>query len=189
MTPRQRTITTKGGAVVLGATAAVWSILGVWEPSHKDPGLVYADKLAADLPTVCNGITKHVTRTPVVVGERWSPAKCQAEETAAIVRVQEQLAQCFRVGRHVPQSVFDAATSHAWNFGAASTCSSLAMQAWNKGDWATGCRRISHSDAGKRVWSSVKTGKMLPNGLPEYRFVQGLANRRDDEVKLCLSGI
>ena len=87
-----------------------------------------------------------------------------------------------------PQSVFDAATSHAWNNGTAATCGSLAMQAWNAGNWELGCRRLAFSDGGSRVWSYVKTGKMLPNGRPEYRFVQGLANRRDAEYQLCLTG-
>jgi len=33
--------------------------------------VVYADKLAGGLPTVCKGITKWASPYPVVVGERW----------------------------------------------------------------------------------------------------------------------
>jgi|SRR5215217_163588 len=173
-----------GGSLVL-ASGAVFAFLNVWEPDKKDPGLVYADKLAGDLPTVCNGITKHVTVLPVVVGERWAPEKCAREEAAAIVRLQERLVQCFT--KLPPQEVFDMATSHAWNNGVANTCTSLAMAAWNNGQWDLGCRRISRSDAGKYVWSYVKTGRKLPDGKPEYKFVQGLANRRDAETKNCLA--
>jgi len=63
------------------------------------------------------------------------------------------------------------------------------MEAWNAGEWELGCRRMSLSDAGKPVWSSVRTGKLLPNGKPEMRFVQGLANRRADETQNCLEGL
>jgi GH24 family phage-related lysozyme (muramidase) len=62
------------------------------------------------------------------------------------------------------------------------------MALWNAGEWDYGCRRLAYADDGKRVWSYVKTGKVLPNGKPEYKFVQGLANRRDAEYKLCLTG-
>jgi lysozyme len=169
------------------ASAAVLTFLGQWEPDARDPGLVYADKLAVGLPTVCKGITRHVTRTPVIVGQRWSDAKCLEEETAAITKVQLELARCFK--RKPPQSVFDMATSHGWNNGTARTCSSESMKAWNAGDWALGCRRLGVSDSGKPVWSYVRTGRVLPDGKPEMRFVQGLANRRAAETAACLQGL
>ena len=77
------------------ASAGVLTFLGQWEPDPRDPGLVYADQLAGGLPTVCKGITRHVTRTPVVVGQRWTPARCAQEEGAAIEVLQLRLAQCF----------------------------------------------------------------------------------------------
>src|SRR5690606_24138545 len=134
--------------------------------------------------TVCRGLTRHVTDTPIIVGDVWSKAKCDAEEAKALAKVQGRLINCFWVTPS--QSVFDAASSHAWNFGVVATCGSVAMQHWRQGDWQTGCERIARASDGRRVWSYVKTGKTLPNGKPEYRFIQGLANRRDDEVALCL---
>jgi lysozyme len=169
------------GAVVVLGSAAIMSFLGVWEPAKRDPGLVYADKLADGLPTVCKGITRHVTKTPVIVGERWSPGKCAAEERAAVVMVQRQLLGCFH--REPPQSVFDAATSHAWNFGYSRTCMSSAMQAWNAGNWALGCQRIQKSDSGRLIWSVVRK----PDG--SYQFVQGLANRRAAEREMCMRDV
>jgi hypothetical protein len=59
------------GSLVL-ASAATVSMLDKWEPAKGKPGaelIVYADKLAGGLPTVCNGITKHVSTIPVIVGE------------------------------------------------------------------------------------------------------------------------
>lgn len=178
----------KFGPGLLLGTAAVAAFISIWEGGKDSDGssVAYADKLAGGLPTVCAGLTHHITTTPIVVGQRWSAEKCLAEEQKAITTVQFRLEQCFRV--MPPQSVFDAATSHAWNNGAATTCGSLAMQAWNTSNWDLGCRRLAFSDGGSRVWSYVKTGKMLPNGKPEYRFVQGLANRRDAEYQLCLTG-
>ena len=79
------------------------------------------------------------------------------------------------------------ATSHAWNNGVGNTCASQAMVAWNAGDWALGCWRLGVSDSGKPVWSYVRTGRMLPDGKPEMRFVQGLANRRAAETASVLT--
>lgn len=39
------------------------------------------------------------------------------------------------------------------------------------------------------VWSSVRTGRILPDGQPEFRFVQGLYNRRLDEVRACMKDV
>ncbi len=171
-----------GPALLLG-TMGIAAFIGIWEGGKDKDGssVAYADKLAGGLPTVCAGLTRHITTTPIVVGQRWSAEKCLKEEQAAITKVQLQLEKCFN--RLPPQSVFNAGTSHAWNNGASATCGSAAMAAFNRGDWALGCRRLAFSDAGKRVWSYVKDGK------GGYRFVQGLANRRDAEVKVCMEDV
>ena len=172
-----------GGSLVLGS-AALLGFLGQWEGQGQH--VVYADKLAGGLPTVCKGLTRHVTTTPIIVGQRWSAEKCQREETAALQRVQTALAQCFKV--LPPQYVFDAASSHAWNFGHPSTCNSLAMASFNQGDWDTGCRRLSMSDAGRPVWSF--TSHINPKtGIKTSTFIQGLATRRQAETSFCRQGI
>lgn len=183
--PPQRTVRTAGGAVLIACSAGLMAFLGTWESGGAEPVLtVYADKLAQGLPTVCHGLTRHVTTTPIIVGQKWTKEQCAREESDALYKVQTRLAQCFKRA-DVPQSVFEGASSHAWNSGAPNTCGSLAMQSFNAGRWAEGCRRLSLSDAGRPVWSSVRTGKMLPNGQPEFKFVQGLANRRAAETTYC----
>lgn len=179
---RKGTPSKKFGSGLLLGTALVAAFIGIWEGGKDRDGssVAYADKLAGGLPTVCAGLTRHVTTTPIVVGQRWSAEKCAAEEQKALTAVQLRLERCFRF--MPPQSVFDAATSHAWNFGTPDTCSSQAMRAWNSGNWDLGCRRLAFSDGGNRVWSYAKDGK------GGYRFVQGLANRRDAEHQLCLTG-
>lgn len=169
---------TAAGAIVL-ASPDLMSFLGRWEGDGQF--VVYADKLAGGLPTVCRGLTSHVTSTPIVVGERWSPSKCEREERAAVIKVQQQLAPCFLI--QPSQAVFDMATSHAWNLGAASTCDSGAMKAWNRGEWDLGCQRLSRGDDGRMVWSF--TSSIDASGRKQFRFVQGLANRRAAETARC----
>lgn len=152
------------------ASPSLYDFLGRWE--GKSEYVVYADKLAGGLPTVCRGLTRHVTDTPIVVGQRWTPEKCRAEEEAAITLVQTQLFPCFV--ETPPQWVFDAASSHAWNFGAGRTCASAAMRAWKAGDWVLGCRRLRFGDDGRDVWVFAG-GNRTP----------GLVNRRDAERLMC----
>lgn len=157
-----------------------------WESGKARVLTVYADKLAGGIPTVCNGLTRHVTSTPIIVGERWTEEKCVVEEANAIERVQRAVLPCFK--RLPPPSVLDMASSHAWNLGATNTCSSGAMAAWNRGEWERGCQRISRGDDGTVVWSFTshidpKTGKKV------FTFVQGLANRRADETAKCGGGL
>jgi len=170
------------GATLVAGSPYLMGFLQKWESGKARVLVVYADHLAGDLPTVCNGLTPHVTKTPIIVGERWTDEKCEAEERAAVVAVQQRLALCFR--RPPSQMVFDMATSHAWNLGAGATCSSGAMQAWNRGDWARGCQRLARGDDGRVVWSFVRAGKNA-DGSPRFKFVQGLANRRAEEAKTC----
>lgn len=175
------------GATLVAGSPFLLAFLGKWESGSTRVLVVYPDKLANGLPTVCNGLTKHVTRTPIIVGHRWTDEQCEAEEQAAVIRVQQQLAPCFK--RPPNQMVFDMASSHAWNNGAPNTCSSGAMRAWNAGEWARGCQRIARGDDGSMVWSYVRTGRVLPNGRPEMKFVQGLANRRADEAEHCAEAV
>lgn len=160
-----------GGSVTLLSPLLV-NTLQSWESGRDRVLVAYADPLANGIPTVCNGLTRHVTTTPIVVGERWSAEKCVAEESAAIERVQRQLLPCFK--RLPPPSVLDMASSHAWNLGAGATCGSGAMRAWNEGRWEMGCQRIARGDDGRLVWV-----------FADGKFVKGLANRRADESQKC----
>ena len=178
----------KFGPKLMLGTAALVAFLAVWEggKTGKGDSTVYADKLAGGIPTVCNGLTKHITSTPIIVGEKWSAEKCELEERRALVSMQLKLETCFAT--RPPQNVFDMASSHAWNFGWFATCGSQAMKAWNAGNWVLGCRRLAYSDGGNPVWSYVSTGRVV-DGKPEKKFVRGLANRRQAEFKECVKGL
>jgi len=177
-----KTVVAKGSLVFV--SAMLLSFLAVWEGDKQYT--VYADPLANGLPTVCRGVTRHVTSAPIVVNDVWSAEKCLAEESAAIFQVQQRLLRCF--GFEPPQSVFDMASSHAWNFGVSATCGSDAMAAWKRRDFARGCRLLARAGDGRPIWSFVRTGRVI-DGKPEFRFVQGLANRRAAEVNNCLRDI
>lgn len=185
ISPKVIWVAALGGFVTLLSPALV-SHLQQWESGKARVLVVYPDKLAGGIPTVCNGLTRHVTRTPIVVGERWTEEKCVVEEANALERVQREVLPCFK--RLPPPSVLDMASSHAWNMGASATCGSGAMTAWNRGEWERGCQRISRGDDGRMVWSF--TSRIDPNtGKKVYTFVQGLANRRADETEKCEGGL
>ena len=172
------------GVLLVGGSPFLMEFLSKWESSGKTRLVVYADSLAGGLPTVCDGLTRHVTSTPIIVGEHWTLERCAAETQAAVVMVQRALAKCFT--RAPNQMVWDMATSHAWNNGVGATCGSAAMRAWNMGEWELGCRRLALSDAGKPVWSYVCK---MEGGQRVCTFVQGLANRRMDEWKHCVGSL
>lgn len=180
MTPNKGKIA--GGLVLASASLLVF--IGNWEGRDRQ---VYADKLAGGLPTACGGITKHTSSRPVVVGDVWTEEECAAELASVVEADQRRLITCF--ASEPPQAVFDAFSSHAHNFGVGTTCASEAMRAVNAGNLARGCRLLSMTDGGEPNWSSVKTGRRLPNGKPELRYVQGLQNRRQAETAMCLKGV
>ncbi|KNE28173.1 lysozyme [Achromobacter spanius] len=175
-----------GGAAALVASGALTlfsptlqSFLGKWEGDGQN--VVYADKLARGLPTVCKGITKHTSPEPLVVGDYWSPERCEQIERLVVSKGQLKLADCIDVV--ISQPIFDALSSHGHNFGTPSTCASRAVGLINAGRLREGCNALAHAPNGSPVWSYVTDAKGAKV------FVQGLYNRRLDEERLCLSGL
>lgn len=167
-----------GAAVSAGALVAsspqIMAFLERWEGGGQN--VVYADKLAGGLPTVCKGITKWTSPYPVIVGERWSDEKCAEVENLVVTETQMVLADCL-TGDHITQPVFDALTSHAHNFGVYRTCNSQSVRLINAGKVREGCHALAYTPNGNPNWAFV--GK---------RFVQGLHNRRKAEREMCLKG-
>lgn len=157
------------GTLILGSPALI-ELLGRWEGKDRT---VYADKLAGGLPTACNGITKHTSPLPVVVGDVWSEEQCERVLKIVTTKTQISLAECLDVAPS--QNAFDALSSHAHNFGYPRTCASVAVGLFNAGKPDEGCRALAWTPAGKPNWS-------VANGS----FVPGLHNRRRAEMALCL---
>ncbi len=168
---------TKFGVTLTLASAGLMGFLGRWE-GHRNQ--VYADQLAGGLPTVCKGITKHVSPFPVVLGDWWSDERCHEVERMVTERTQLRLIDCFKV--RINQHQFDAFSSHAHNFNVGATCASRAMGLTNAGKPQEGCHALSHAPDGRPVWSFVTDDQ------GRARFVQGLYNRRKAETALCLKG-
>lgn len=167
------------GSLVLASAAAV-GLMHKWEPAKGAPDAhlyVYEDKLASGTLTVCAGLTNAASPKKLIKGDKWTEEECKANEEIALGKLQGQLAMCFE--RLPPQSVFDSATSHAWNFGVNKTCTSAAMKHWNQGNYRLGCQLIAYQYDGTTPNWSYSDGK----------FVQGLHNRRIDEMQVCLKGV
>lgn len=164
------------GLIVL-CSSGLTAFLGKWEGEGQN--VVYADKLARGLPSVCKGITKHTSPYPVIVGDFWSDARCAEVEHLVISKGQLELADCI-TNQDVGQNPFDALTSHGHNVGNPNTCASRAVGLINAGRISEGCRALAYAPDGSPVWSYVT----LANGRKQ--FVQGLHNRRIAEMELCL---
>lgn len=165
--------TAVAAAILASLTIAGHEVMKALGQDEGQELVVYADKLAGGLPTVCKGLTRHVTTTPIIVGEKWTAEKCDLHERAVATVIQHDLANCFE--RVPPQRVFDAATRHAWNVGVGKTCGSQSMKEWNAGRWAVGCLYLAYTPAGGPNWSSAG-GKFIP----------GLHARRKREMAACL---
>ncbi|MDF2641866.1 MAG: prophage putative lysozyme [Pseudomonas sp.] len=165
------------GVIVLCGTGLT-GFLGKWEGQGEH--VVYADRLAQGLPTVCMGITRHTSPYPVVVGDYWSDARCAEVEQLVVSKGQLALADCL-TNQAIGQNVFDALSSHGHNVGTPSTCASRAVALINAGRIAEGCRALAWGADGRPVWAYV-TGA---DG--RKTFVRGLHHRRIAEMELCLS--
>jgi len=164
------------GSLLL-CSGTLTAFLGNWEGNGQN--VVYADKLARGLPTVCKGITRHVSPYPVVVGDYWSDMRCAEVEQLVVSRGQLELADCI-TNSAISQNTFDALSSHGHNLGNPNTCASRAVGLINAGRIAEGCRALAYAPDGSPVWAYVtdSSGRKV--------FVQGLHNRRIDEMRLCL---
>lgn len=164
------------GALVLGSSSLI-VFLGTWEGAGQN--VVYPDKLARGLPTVCLGITRHTSPFPVVVGDYWSDDRCAEVERLVIQKGQLALADCL-TNQQISQSTFDALSSHSHNVGVSSTCASRAVGLINSGRITGGCKALAWAADGKTpVWSYVTDEQ------GRKQFVPGLHNRRLAEAQRC----
>ena len=182
-----------GIPLVLGGAGYVGYISGYEDGPPKRDGtpqfknVVYADQFAAGLPTACLGLTKYTSPTAVVLGDYWSDEQCIAVGSMVLAKGQARVLDCIKVP--ATQPILDAFSSHGHNNGEASTCASRAMGLLNTKRYEEACDALAHAPNGTPVWSYTKTGKRNAKGEWEYRFVQGLYNRRLSERTKCLGGV
>jgi lysozyme len=111
--------------------------------------------------TVCYGETNVKMR-------RYSDAECNAMLQKSLVKYGNGILECIRVP--ISQNQHAAFSSFAYNVGLGAFCGSSLVKKLNRGDYENACR-------GMYAWTYAG-GK----------HVQGLKNRRDVEVRLCLKG-
>ncbi|WP_422402811.1 lysozyme [Pseudomonas sp. GZD-209] len=173
----RRKILAGTAGLVLGSSTLM-AFLGKWEGEGQN--VVYADKLARGLPTVCMGVTRHTSPYPVIVGDYWSPERCAEVEKLVVEKGQLALADCL-TNPNIRQNTFDALSSHGHNVGVPSTCASRAVGLINAGRIKEGCRALAWGVDGRPVWAYVTDAK------GNKRFVPGLHARRVEEAHLCAS--
>jgi lysozyme len=113
--------------------------------------------------TVCYGETRVTMR-------QYTDAECLEMLKKGLIGFQKEVLHCTPILKDHPYQLA-AATSLAYNIGSKAYCSSRVAKRFNEGDFVTACRNFA-------MWRYA--GK---------REVQGLINRRADEVQLCLRGL
>lgn len=144
------------GAGVLGIAG---SMITLWESGNNRPVVAYQDIVG--VWTICDGITQGVKKGMTVTQD-----KCDEMLYAEIKKFDAGLSKCMR--KDAPVNVHAAVLSFAWNVGVKNACDSTLMKKINAGDYVGGCNELSR-------WT--KAGG---------NHVQGLANRREYERKICL---
>lgn len=106
--------------------------------------------------------------TGVIPGKTITERQAAGNFITNVLRVEKALARCVR--QVVPQKVYDALVSFAFNVGTGNACSSTLVKLLNQQRWADACQQLPR-------WVYVK-------GV----FNRGLDNRRVREMAWCLQG-
>ena len=179
----------KGQKIVAGLVLGSGSLLGamaMWERPPAEvaggtpgPSVVYADKLAGGLPTVCSGHTDWKLR----VGTPYTKEECDRIDKGNAEKYGLAIIKCSGHTDTNPvfrnQYEFDAHTLNAINIGIAGKCGARSMKLLKAGRHEEACDAIAHAPSGKPVWSYVKK-----KGV--FVYVHGLYNRRLFERDWCL---
>jgi GH24 family phage-related lysozyme (muramidase) len=148
--------------VAAGVTLAAASLMAFVANWEGDERTAYADKLAYNVPTVCNGHTG----PNVKVGDVWTKAQCDAVLVRNLEKHGSGLLKCVTVPLN--QNQFDALSSWTFNVGVGAACGSTLVKLLNQGQYTPACNQLLR-------WNRA--------GGKEVR---GLTNRRIAERDLCL---
>lgn len=123
----------------------------------------------AGIPTVCAGITG----PDVVWGKKYSAKECRKllEKHIQIHGKYVQDAVTYPISPETRAALI----SFSYNVGGSAMRKSTAVRLINQGKIEQGCKSLG-------MWNKItKNGKKV--------VVKGLVNRRNEEIKLCLSGV
>ncbi|MDN0103180.1 lysozyme [Yersinia bercovieri] len=113
--------------------------------------------------------TTHILRNSKQLRSVISERQVAVNLVADVQRVERAMAACMPLA--MPQQVYDAVVSFAFNVGTGAACSSTLAFFVNKGDWRSACNQLPR-------WVYV-------NGVK----TKGLERRRTTEQTHCLSGV
>ncbi|UDF29402.1 UNVERIFIED_ORG: lysozyme [Roseateles sp. XES5] len=141
--------------------AAAVALIGSWEGLRT---VAYRDVVG--IPTVCYGETRGVS-----MGDSYTAEECRAMLGDGIVEFEQGMRKCLTAPDAIPAKSYVAFLSLSYNIGNRAFCGSTVARRANAGDVRGACEAIL-------MWD--KAGG---------RRVQGLANRRADERRICLQGV
>lgn len=123
----------------------------------------------AGVPTVCAGITG----PDVIVGKVYSARECRKllEKHIQIHGKYVQNAVTYPIAPETRAALI----SFSYNVGGSAMRKSTAVRLINHGKVEDGCRALG-------MWNKARVNGKL-------KVVNGLVNRRNEEIKLCLSGV
>lgn len=123
----------------------------------------------AGIPTVCSGITG----PDVVWGKKYSDRECRnlLEKHIQIHGKYVQDAVTYPISPQTRAALI----SFSYNVGGSAMRKSTAVRLINQGKIEQGCKALSS-------WNKARVNGKL-------KVVKGLVNRRNEEIKLCLSGV
>lgn len=131
--------------------------------------------------TICHGETLGVKP-----GDRRTREECQALTESRVGQFMEKVAGQIEV--NISPKTLAAHTSFAYNIGINGYKSSKALELTNEGKLAEGCRAMKN-------WNGLTIKGVKYNcNKPQPEWVRrqgcdGIVNRRNEEIKLCLSGL
>lgn len=146
-----------GGSVL----ALALTFVGAWEGRSL---VAYRD--GGGVPTICFGSTRGVA-----MGDTATAAECGVMFAADLARHEAALRACLKAPDALPDGVYTAMLSWAYNVGTGAACGSTLVRLANAGQVEAACNQLPR-------WNK-------DNG----RVVRGLSNRRAAEQALCLAAL
>jgi lysozyme len=151
----------RGRSILIGGGAACALAIGtvtLWEGRSLD---AYQDIVG--VWTICDGDTRNVR-----AGQKATNKECDERLIRELIAHESGMLKC--VTRPLPPKVHVAFLSLTYNIGVTNFCSSTLAKKANAGDFVGACNELLK-------WNRAGG-----------RFVQGLANRRAYEQRICLEG-
>lgn len=154
--------TKKAGVAGLALTIA---FIGGWEGTKY---VAYRDVVG--VPTICQGLTKGVK-----MGDIATPSECDKRFAEELTHFENGVKRCIKPWDTLPVKTQVSIVSWAYNVGIGGACGSTATKRFNYGNYRGACDAMTWWNKGTINGKRVR--------------IQGLANRRAAEHKLCVEDL